>query len=143
MSESHKYYYMKLKETFFNDSKILLLEQMQDGPLYILLLLKFYLISLPYNGLLLVSENMPHTFQTLAIVTRYQVGTVERAIKIFLKFGLIEILANRTYYMTDIQLFIGQSSTEAETQAYGAASSPTTAPIFYRKGGHLSTRDRD
>lgn len=26
---------------------------------------------------------------------------------------------------------------------YGAASSPTTAPIFYRKGGHLSTRDRD
>lgn len=45
MSESHKYYYMKLKETFFNDSKILLLEQMQDGPLYILLLLKFYLIS--------------------------------------------------------------------------------------------------
>ena len=100
MSESHKYYYMKLKETFFNDSKILLLEQMQDGPLYILLLLKFYLISLPYNGLLLVSENMPHTFQTLAIVTRYQVGTVERAIKIFLKFGLIEI--------------IGQSSTEAE-----------------------------
>lgn len=60
MSESHKYYYMKLKETFFNDSKILLLEQMQDGPLYILLLLKFYLISLPYNGLLLVSENMPH-----------------------------------------------------------------------------------
>lgn len=37
MSESHKYYYMKLKETFFNDSKILLLEQMQDGPLYILL----------------------------------------------------------------------------------------------------------
>lgn len=89
-------------------------QKMQDGPLYILLLLKFYLISLPYNGLLLVSENMPHTFQTLAIVTRYQVGTVERAIKIFLKFGLIEILANRTYYMTDIQLFIGQSSTEAE-----------------------------
>ncbi len=30
MSESHKYYYMKLKETFFNDSKILLLEQMPE-----------------------------------------------------------------------------------------------------------------
>lgn len=114
MSENHKYYYMKLKETFFNDSKILLLEQMQDGPLYVLLLLRFYLISLPHNGLLLISENLPHTFQSLAVVTRYQVGTVERAIKIFLKFGLIEILANRTYYMTDIQLFIGQSSTEAE-----------------------------
>ena len=114
MSENHKYYYMKFKDTFFNDPKILLLEQMQDGPLYILLLLKFYLISLPYNGMLLIGENLPHTFQTLAIITRHQVGTVERAIKIFMKFGLIEILANQTYYMTDIQLFIGQSSTEAE-----------------------------
>ncbi|WP_279072312.1 phage replisome organizer N-terminal domain-containing protein, partial [Gemmiger formicilis] len=114
MSENHKYYYMKFKDTFFNDPKILLLEQMQDGPLYILLLLKFYLISLPYNGMLLIGENLPHTFQTLAIITRHQVGTVERAIKIFMKFGLIEILANHTYYMTDIQLFIGQSSTEAE-----------------------------
>lgn len=88
MSESHKYYYMKLKETFFNDSKILLLEQMQDGPLYILLLLKFYLISLPYNGLLLVSENMPHTFQTLAIVTRYQVAPLNVPSRFFLNSGL-------------------------------------------------------
>ena len=28
MSENHKYYYMKFKDTFFNDPKILLLEQM-------------------------------------------------------------------------------------------------------------------
>lgn len=114
MSENHKYYYMKLKETFFNDSKVLLLEQMQDGPIYVLLLLKLYLISLPYNGLLLVSEDLPHTFQTLAVITRSQAGTVEHAINIYLKFGLIEILANHTYYMTDIQLFIGHSSTQAE-----------------------------
>ena len=114
MSESHKYYYMKLKETFFSIPKVALLEQMQDGPLYIILLLKLYLMSLPYNGLLLIGDDLPHTAQSIAILTHYQVGTVERAIKIFLKFGLIEILANRTYYMTDIQLFLGQSSTEAE-----------------------------
>ena len=114
MSENHKYYYMKLKETFFCAPKVALLEQMQDGPLYIILLLKLYLMSLPYNGLLLIGDDLPHTAQSIAILTHYQIGTVERAIKIFLKFGLIEILANRTYYMTDIQLFIGQSSTEAE-----------------------------
>ena len=114
MSENHKYYYMKLKETFFSSPKIALMEQMRDGPLYIILLLKLYLMSLPYNGLLLIGDDLPHTAQSIAILTHYQVGTVERAIKIFLKFGLIEILASRTYYMTDIQLFIGQSSTEAE-----------------------------
>ena len=114
MSENHKYYYMKLKETFFSVPKVALLEQMRDGPLYVILLLKLYLMSLPYNGLLLIGDDLPHTAQSIAILTHYQVGTVERAIKIFLKFGLIEILANHTYYMTDIQLFIGQSSTEAE-----------------------------
>lgn len=60
MSENHKYYYMKLKETFFNDSKVLLLEQMQDGPIYVLLLLKLYLISLPYNGLLFQLATLYH-----------------------------------------------------------------------------------
>lgn len=114
MSENHKYYYMKLKETFFNAPKVALMEQMRDGSLYIVLLLKLYLMSLPYNGLLLISDGLPHTAQSIAILTHYQVGTIERAIKIFLKFGLIEILPNHTYYMTDIQLFIGKSSTEAE-----------------------------
>ena len=33
MSENHKYYYMKLKETFFSVPKVALLEQMRDGPL--------------------------------------------------------------------------------------------------------------
>ena len=53
MSENHKYYYMKFKDTFFNDPKILLLEQMQDGPLYILLLKKkefpFHRIKLHFH----------------------------------------------------------------------------------------------
>lgn len=84
------------------------------------------MLYLPYNGMLLIGENLPHTFQTLAIITRHQVGTVERAIKIFMKFGLIEILANHTYYMTDIQLFIGQSSTEAERKACRTVICTTT-----------------
>ena len=52
--------------------------------------------------------------QTIATFTRHQVGTVERALKVFLEFGLVEILTDGAYYMTDIQLLIGQSSTEGE-----------------------------
>ena len=39
---------------------------------------------------------------------------MERALKVFLEFGLVEILTDGAYYMTDIQLLIGQSSTEGE-----------------------------
>ena len=31
MSENRKYYYMKLKENFFTDAKMVILESMQDG----------------------------------------------------------------------------------------------------------------
>ena len=45
MSENRKYYYMKLKENFFTDAKMVILESMQDGLLYSNLLLKMYLMS--------------------------------------------------------------------------------------------------
>ncbi len=43
-----------------------------------------------------------------------KVGTVEKAIKTLEQMGFIEILDNGAIYMTDIQNFIGQSSTEAD-----------------------------
>lgn len=114
MSENRKYYYMKLKENFFTDAKMVILESMQDGLLYSNLLLKMYLMSLKYNGILMLNDHLPHTPQTIATFTRHQIGTVERAIKVFLEFGFVEILMDGSYYMADIQLLIGQSSTEGE-----------------------------
>ena len=114
MSENRKYYYLKLKENFFTSEKMVILESMQDGLLYSNLLLKMYLMSLKYNGILMLNDRLPHTPQTIATFTRHQIGTVERAIKVFMEFSLVEILTDGAFYMTDIQLLIGQSSTERE-----------------------------
>ena len=114
MSDNRKYYYLKLKENYFDDDSIVLLESMQDGVLYSNILLKLYLKSLKHGGRLQLDENIPHTPQTIATFTRHQVGTVERALKVFVEFGLVEILTDGAYYMADIQLLIGQSSTEGE-----------------------------
>ena len=78
------------------------------------LLLKMYLMSLKSGGILMLNDHFPHTPQTIATFTRHQVGTVERAIKVFLELGLVEILTDGAYYMTDLQLLIGQSSSEGE-----------------------------
>ena len=48
----------------------------------------------------------------IATITRQQIGTVERAIKIFLQFGLMEQMPDGAFYMSNIELLIGQSSTE-------------------------------
>ena len=114
MSDSRKYYYLKLKESYFDDDAIVLLESMQDGMLYSNILLKLYLKSLKYGGTLQLDENIPYTAQMIATITRQQVGTVERALQIFMKLGLVEPLDNGALYMSNIELFIGQSSTEGE-----------------------------
>ena len=97
MSDNRKYYYLKLKESYFDDDAIVLLESMQDGMLYSNILLKLYLKSLKYGGTLQLDENIPYTAQMIATITRQQVGTVERALQIFMKLGLVEPLDNGAY----------------------------------------------
>ena len=45
MADNRKYYYLKLKESYFDDDAIVLLESMPDGILYSNILLKLYLKS--------------------------------------------------------------------------------------------------
>ena len=72
MSENRKYYYLKLKENFFTSEKMVILESMQDGLLYSNLLLKMYLMSLKYNGILMLNDRLPHTPQTIATLLHTQ-----------------------------------------------------------------------
>ena len=117
MSDNRKYYYLKLKENYFDDDSIVLLESMQDGILYSYILLKLYLKSLKHGGKLQLDENIPYTPQMIATLTRQQVGTVERALKIYLQLGLVEVMANGAYYMSNIELLSGQSSTEGDEKS--------------------------
>ena len=102
MADNRKYYYLKLKESYFDEDAIVLLESMQDGMLYSNILLKLYLKSLKNGGKLQLAENIPYTAQMIATITRQQVGTVERALQIFMKLGLVEPLQNGALYMSNI-----------------------------------------
>ena len=114
MADSKKYYYLKLKENFFESDSMILLENMADGYLYSNILLKLYLRSLKDDGRLMLNGAIPYNSQMLASVTRHQVGTVEKALKIFKELGLIEMLDSGAIYMMNIQDFIGKSSSEAD-----------------------------
>lgn len=114
MSDNKKYYYLKLKENFYESEEMIILQNMPDGYLYTDILMKLYLRSLKNNGKLMFKDLIPYTPSVLAQVLRHQVGTVEKALGIFQKLGLIEVLDNGAIYMLDIQNFIGKSSTEAD-----------------------------
>ncbi|MBR1744376.1 MAG: phage replisome organizer N-terminal domain-containing protein [Lachnospiraceae bacterium] len=114
MADNKKYYYLKLKEGFFDSDDMKLLQAMKDGYVYSDILLKLYLQSLRQEGRLMYRGIVPYTPDMIATITNHQVGTVERAMKIFEQMGFIEILDNGAIYMLDIQNFIGQSSSEAD-----------------------------
>lgn len=88
MADNRKYYYLKLKENFFDSDSIVLLEDMKDGILYSNILLKLYLKSLKNGGKLQLDEHIPYTAQMIATLTRHQIGTVERALEISGSWGL-------------------------------------------------------
>ena len=116
MSDNKKYYYLRLKDNFFDSDELKILESMKDGYLYSNILLKLYLRSLKNDGKLVVNERIPYNEEMLASVTGHQVGTIKQALSMFKELGLIEVLENGAIYMLDIQNFIGKGSTEADRQ---------------------------
>jgi len=114
MAENKNYWYLRLKEHFFDEDAIQILESMQDGYLYSNILLKLYLKSLKGDGKLMFNNVIPYNSNVLATITHHQVGTIERALNVFQEMNLIEILDNGAIYMLNIQDLIGKSSTEAD-----------------------------
>ena len=66
MADNRKYYYLKLKEGFFESDEIKILESMKDGHMYSNILLKLYLKSLRNEGRLMYRNVIPYTPEILA-----------------------------------------------------------------------------
>lgn len=150
MSDNQKYYYMRLKQDFFETEEMIILESMQDGYLYSNILLKLYLRSLKRDGKLMFNDAIPYSAEVLATVTRHSVGTIEKAMDVFQKLGLVEVMDDGAIYMLQIQNFIGKSSTEAERKKryrdkikLEKSDNQAVLEDVGHLSGHSSTRDRD
>lgn len=114
MSDNRTYYYIRIKEDYFDRDEIKIIESMPNGYLYSLILLKLYLKSLKREGKLMVTDKIPYNVETLSKVIGHDIDTVRSALQVFKEFKLIEVLDNGAIFMDDIQNFIGKSSTEGD-----------------------------
>jgi predicted phage replisome organizer len=117
MSESKKYFYLKLKDSFFASEEMLLLESMPDGLVYQNIYLRMCLLSLKNEGALTFKKMIPYDLNMLSTVLRIDKAQMKMAVDIFEKLGLVTKADNEVLFMADIQTLIGQSSTEAERVA--------------------------
>lgn len=119
MSENKKYYYMRLKENFFDTDELIYLESLEEGYLFSNILLKLYLRSLKNEGVLMMNEFVPYDARMISRFTNHSLSTVEKALFEFKKLGLIEVLDSGQMYMSNIELFVGKTTTEADRKRLG------------------------
>ena len=117
MSDSKKYYYLKLKETFFDNEEMKLLESQKNGVEYQNFYLKLCLLSLKNEGKLMFKDTLPYDLNMLSTILRVNIDTVKTGIELFEKLQLVKIVDTGEMFMTDIQSLAGHGSTEAERKA--------------------------
>lgn len=112
-----KYYWLKLKEDFFEEDAISWIEEQEKGKEYCLFYLKLCLKSLKTNGLLIRNVGsmlVPYDAKTLAKVTSTDIDTVKVAMDIFTKIGLVQILENGEIFISQLQNMVGSETKWAE-----------------------------
>lgn len=111
-----KFYWLQLKEDFFEEDSIEWLEEQENGHKYSLFYLKLCLKSLKTNGILIRKVGnmlVPYDNKKLAEMTRTPVDTVIVAMELLKGIGLIKILENGELYISQLENMIGSQSKSA------------------------------
>lgn len=116
MADNKKYYWLKLKEDFFEEDTIQWLEEQENGKDYCLFYLKLCLKSLKTNGILIRNVGqilVPYDVKKLADITNTKPDTVIVAMEVFKKIGLVQVLENGEIYMTQLDNMVGSETNKA------------------------------
>lgn len=108
-----KFYWLQIKEDFFEEDSIAWLEEQENGERYSLFYLKLCLKSLKTKGILIRKVGnllVPYDKTRLAEITRTDVDTVVIAMELLQKIGLVKILSNGEIYCTQVENMIGEKS---------------------------------
>ena len=115
--DSKRYFWLKLKEDFFDDDAISWLEEQNNGKEYALFYLKLCLKSLKNDGVLIRRVGnilVPYDTKKISEITRTDEDTVIVAMELLKKIGLIELQENGALYMTQLSTMIGSETNGAE-----------------------------
>lgn len=107
---ANKYYWLKLKRDFFKRHDIRVVEEMPNGKDYILFYLKLLVESVDHEGSLRFNDTIPYNENMLSAVTNTNIDIVRAAMAVFKDLKLIEVLDDKTIYMTEIQSMLGSET---------------------------------
>lgn len=115
--QKKRYYWLKLKENFFEEDTITWLEEQPNGKEHCLIYLKLCLKSLKTDGMLArnVGNTMiPYDAETLSRVTNSSPDTIKVAMDLFVKIGLIQVLDDGEIYLNQLNELVGTETEYAK-----------------------------
>lgn len=117
MSKTKKYYWLKLREDFFDDPQDETIQFItEQNPLYTIFYLKLCLKALRTDGKMLRyigNTCLPYDVDSLAKLTHMDKDTVRCAVALFEKIGLIKFLDSGELFLTQIDEMVGSETEEA------------------------------
>lgn len=142
-----KFYWLLLKEDFFEDDAIEWLEEQKpNGRDYAYFYLKLCLKSLKTNGILVRNVGnilIPYDNKKLAEITKIEFDTVAVAMELLKKIGLVQVLEQGEIYLPKLENLIGSKSLGAFKKQQQRLLKNEEEDIERTEGGQVSTKDRD
>lgn len=108
-----RYYWLKLKEDFFQQDPIEWLEEQENGKEYSLFYLKLCLKSLKNNGALvrqIGTKEVPYTLKKLAEITNTSVDVAKQAVEILKEIGLLVEADNGVLELPEVGNMVGNEA---------------------------------
>ena len=112
--DNKKYYWLKLKEDFFEEKQIKYLRKLPDGDKLVIAYLKMQLKSLKTEGFIKYDSILPSNIEELSMILDEDINIVTLLIKALQQVGAIEILDDGSFYMIAMQDLIGKEGASAE-----------------------------
>jgi len=112
-----RFYWIKLMDSFFDDDRIKLLEEMDNGKDYVIFLLKLRLKSINHKGLVGMELNgvlYPYNEKMLATITNTNIDIVRSALSAFQRLGLVTKLDDGMLYMEQVEELLGSETDSAQ-----------------------------
>lgn len=113
MSDSKKYYWLKLQKTFFSEKKMKKMRLIAGGEIYTIIYLKLLLESLDNGGLIEFENICDNPAEELSLMIDETADNIKACLVILEKLKLCEYNDNFISF-NDIEKMVGSSTTEAD-----------------------------
>lgn len=113
MSDSKKYYWLKLQKTFFSDKKMKKMRLIAGGEIYTIIYFKLLLESLDNGGLIEFENICDNPAEELSLMIDETADNIKACLVILEKLKLCEYNDNFISF-NDIEKMVGSSTTEAD-----------------------------